>query len=77
MAPWLIYLLIGIALTVIAYLLAPRPKKPKPPEVTDLADPIASAGIPIPVLFGTVKITGLNVLWYGEKRSVRKNVTVQ
>lgn len=66
--PILVQIAISVALTAIAYLLMPKPKQEKP-EVRDLEDPTASAGRPIPVLFGTKKIKGVNILWYGEKTS--------
>ncbi len=64
---WFVPLLLAILFNVIAYLLAPKPKKAQPPEVKDADNPTASAGRPIPVLFGTKSIKGLNVLWFGDK----------
>ena len=71
----LIYLAVVIALMVLSYLLAPKPKTPKPTGTKDLADPVAEAGMPIPTVFGTVTIKGLNALWYGDKRKVRYKVS--
>lgn len=62
-----VQLLIGIALNIVAYLIMPKPKAPKPPAVDDLENPTADAGRPIPVVFGTKTVRGLNVLWYGDK----------
>lgn len=71
--PIIAQIAISIGLQVIGYLLMPRPKPPKPPAVEDLQDPTAEAGRPIPVVFGSMTVTGLNVLYYGEKAiSVRK-----
>lgn len=64
---WFIPLLIGIALQVVGYLLMPKPKSPKPPAAQDLEDPTAEAGRPIPVVFGTITVKGINVLWFGNK----------
>lgn len=66
MAFWLV---IGLALAAVALnlLLAPRAKTPKPDAATDFDDPTADAGRPIPVVFGTVTVKGLNLLWFGEK----------
>lgn len=64
---WLIQLVVAVALAVIAYALAPKPKREKPPETKDLENPTADAGRPIPVVFGSVTVTGPNVLWYGDK----------
>lgn len=65
---WFIPLLLAIAFNVLAYLLMPRPKKDQPEEVKDMENPTADAGRPIPVVFGTVTMKGLNVLWFGDKR---------
>ena len=63
---WL--LIVGaIALSVVNYLLRPKIKTPKPDAAKDLEDPVAEAGKPIPVVFGTITVKGLNVLWFGEK----------
>lgn len=50
-------------------LLTPKPKKTKPDATKDLEDPTAEAGRPIPVVFGTITVKGLNVVWFGDKRS--------
>ena len=66
MAFWLV---IGLAIVSAAlnFLLRPKVKAPKPSELTDLEDPTTEAGRPVPVVFGTLTVKGLNVLWYGEK----------
>ena len=74
---WFISLLIGLALSVVSYLLAPKPKKPKPPEVTELEDPTAEAGRPIPRVFGTLIVKSPNVLWFGEKRERQYKIKVK
>lgn len=71
---WFVTLLLAIALQVVAYLLMPKPKKEQPEEVKDLENPTADAGMPIPVVFGTLTVKGLNVLWYGEKDRDRRDV---
>lgn len=67
MVAWWIILVAAVALTAVSFLLMPRPKAPKPEAVKDLEDPTAEAGRPIPVVFGTITVKGLNLLWYGEK----------
>lgn len=67
---WFIPLLLAIVFNVVAYLLMPKPKREQPPEAQDLDNPVAEAGKPIPVVFGTVTVKGLNVLWYGDKNKV-------
>ena len=68
--PWIAQLLIGVAINVIAYLIMPKPKAPKPPEIKDGEDPVAEAGMEIPVVFGSMRVQKLNVLWFGEKETV-------
>lgn len=69
-----------LAFTVVSFalnlLLAPKIKTPKPDAATDLEDPVAEAGKPIPVVFGTVTVKGLNVLWFGDKRVKTIKVSV-
>lgn len=65
---FLIMLAISIALSLVAYLLMPKPKMPKPASARDLESPTSDAGRPLPVVFGTVTVTGLNILWYGDKQ---------
>lgn len=61
-----ISLLLGILFAVISFLLAPKPKQPKPPEVEDQEDPTADFR-EIPIVFGTLTVKGVNVLWFGDK----------
>ncbi len=64
----LIMFAISLALQVVAYLLTPKPKQPKPDSARDLENPVAEAGKPIPVVFGTVTVKGLNVLHFSDKQ---------
>lgn len=66
MAFWILAAAVVISVA-ISILLRPKVKKPKPDAVKDLEDPTADAGRPIPVVFGTITIKGLNVLWFGDK----------
>lgn len=58
-----IYLIIAL---VVSVALAPKPPKPKAAALDDFDFPTAEEGRPIPVVFGTVRITGPNILWYGD-----------
>jgi predicted phage tail protein len=66
---FLYQLAVGLVLNIIAYLLMPKPKGPKPNEVKDLEAPTAEAGRPIPVAFGDITISGVNVIFYAENES--------
>ena len=68
--PYLIQIVIAIAVAVIAYALMPKPKQQKPPAAQDFEAPTADAGRPVPVVFGTVKVTGVNILYYGDVQTV-------
>ena len=65
--PFIAQLIIGIVINVIGYMLMPKPKQPKPPSVEDLEDPTAEAGRPIPVIFGSITVSGTNIIYYGDK----------
>lgn len=65
---FLIEILISVLISVLAYAIQPKPKAPKPPATSDLEDPVAEQGKPIPVVFGTVTVKGMNILWWGEKK---------
>lgn len=67
-------LLLGVALQIVGFLLAPKPKQEKPPEAEDMDDPTAEAGRPVPVVFGTIQVKGMNLLWFGEKVRVDRLV---
>lgn len=71
---WFVPLLVAVALQVVAYLILPKPKQPKPPAAKDMENPTAEAGRPLPVVFGTITIKGLNVVWFGEKFKRKKKV---
>lgn len=66
-ASLLLQLVVGVALQVIGYLLMGQAKKTKPDTVKDLENPTAEAGRPIPVIFGQMEVTGVNVIFFGEK----------
>jgi predicted phage tail protein len=64
---FLVALAVALITSAISYALTPKPKQPKPEAAKDLENPVAEAGKPIPVVFGTMTIKGVNVLWFGEK----------
>ena len=68
--------LIAVALNVVAYLLQPKPKQQKPASVQDAENPQAEAGMPIPRVFGTVTVKGLNIMWYGDKSHKEYEISV-
>lgn len=65
--PFIASFLIGFGLLVLGYMLMPKPKEPKPPSMDDFEAPTAEAGRPIPVIFGSIEITGVNTLYFGNK----------
>lgn len=65
---------VGLGLQLIGQLFMPKPEKPKPPHLSDYKEPTADSVRPIPVIFGTVEVTGLNALWSGDKAISRRDV---
>lgn len=63
------YIAIMIVSALLSTALAPKPPGPKPAALEDFDVPVAEQGRPVPVVFGTVHITGPNVLWYGNLRT--------
>jgi len=63
-------IVIGLLLSAISYALNPRPRSeaPKAAGLDAFSLPTAEEGRPIPVIFGTVLITGPNVVWAGDLR---------
>lgn len=75
---WWIGLLVGLALTVISYLIMPKPRtNMQPQETRDWESPTADAGRPVPVIFGTLTVKGVNVLWYGDMSTRTEQVKYQ
>jgi hypothetical protein len=64
-------IILWVVTTLISYALRPKPPAGPPPAgLSDFQMPTAEDGREIPVLFGTRKITGANVVWYGDLRVV-------
>lgn len=74
--PWLAQLLIAVALQVLAVVLTPKPKGPKPEAVQQAESPTADADRPIPVLFGTGLMKETNILGSWDKSSRQYQVKV-
>jgi len=66
---FLFQLVLLVASYFISAALAPKPPVPKPAALNDFDVPTAEQGRPVPVVFGTVLLTGPNVLWYGDLRT--------
>lgn len=73
--PWLASVAIGFAFQVVGSLFGPKPEEPKKPALKDFEEPTADASRPVPAVFGTVEITGLNALWWGEKNIRKRMIT--
>jgi hypothetical protein len=67
-------LLIGLAFEVVGYLIMPKVKTDKGQDVTDMDDPTAEGGRPIPVVFGELNVDGLNIIWFGDKATTNRKV---
>lgn len=65
---WLPYAVTELVGQGVNYALRPTPtvQNATPAEITDFDVPTAEEGRAVPVIFGTVRVTGPNVLWYGD-----------
>ncbi len=59
-------LLLFVGSTVLSALLQRRPKDVQPSSLGDFTFPTAQEGRVIPIVYGTVKISAPNVIWYGD-----------
>jgi hypothetical protein len=74
---WFIALLF-IGSLLAGELLRPRPKdNSKPATLSDFNFPTADESRPIPVVWGTVSITGANIIWYGDLQSTQLTRSVK
>jgi len=62
--------LLWYALITIASMLLNQPKKLKPQGLGDFQGPTTTEGRAVPLTWGTVKMTGPNIIWYGDYKSV-------
>ena len=64
----IVLLLLSVALTIISAILQPKPdiEDARPAGLGDFNFPTATEGRAIPVVWGSVKIAGPNVTWYGD-----------
>lgn len=63
---WLILVLVNIGVGIATAILQKPPKDASASGLGDFQAPTAEEGRVIPVVFGTVKIKGPNVVWYGD-----------
>lgn len=76
---WLIWVAIQGALFVLAELLRPKPniENAKPASLGDFQFPTATEDRVIPLLWGTCRQKGPNVVWYGDFRQVPIKKTIK
>lgn len=65
-----VQLAIMVLSAVISYMLAPKAPTPKAAALGDFTVPTAEQDRAIPVIFGRVKVTGPNVVWYGDLSTI-------
>jgi hypothetical protein len=67
-----VQILIGVALEVAGFMI--QNAMTKPPTITDMDSPTASAGKPIPWVFGDRRVNDLNILHFGDKQTVMRSL---
>jgi hypothetical protein len=77
--PWWLTALIYIGLTVVYELIRPKPRfdSPDPAGIGDFRVPTIGEGRVIPLAWGTVKIPGPMVVWYGDLDAIAVTKEVQ
>lgn len=61
-----VQIIISLVFMALSYALRPKPPGQKPAALQDVQAPTAEVGRPIPVVFGTVRVTGPNCTWFGD-----------
>jgi hypothetical protein len=78
MFEFLFMVVLTAILTVVAELIRPKPKieNARPAHLGDFSFPTATEGRVVPLVWGTVRIDGPNVVWYGnlENEPIKKKV---
>lgn len=74
--PWIAMVLISLAMQVVAYVITPKPKGPKPEAVKQAENPTAEAGRPIPKLWGSACVSETNVLGFWDKSTRQYKIKV-
>lgn len=64
------YIVVFALALVVSYAMTPKPQSRPPAGLGDFNVPTAEVGREIPVLFGTRKLEGPNIVWYGHLRTV-------
>lgn len=74
MVAWFVPFLISLALSVVSYVITPKPQQNASSAVRQGEAPVAQAGMPIIKTWGTVWQTEPNVLWTGEMSTKKYKV---
>lgn len=71
--PWWLTVIIWSAVFVVSELIRPKPRfeNARPSGLGDFNFPTATEGRSVPLIWGTVRIKGPNVVWYGGLRQTR------
>lgn len=65
-----IWAVVFVVALVVSYSMIPKPQSAPPAGLGYFNVPTSEEGREIPVVFGTRDITGPNVVWYGDFRTV-------
>lgn len=66
----IIALILVVLSTILSMVLRPKPVPPFAAGLSDFQVPTADDGRPIPVVWGTLRVKGPNVVWYGDLTAV-------
>jgi hypothetical protein len=65
----IIMIIMMIMAAIMAMVFKPKVTPVYAAGLSDFQVPRAEAGSPVPVIFGTVRLKGPNVVWYGDKQA--------
>lgn len=73
---WVIAVIVNVALSLLAMVITPRPKGPKPEAAQQADNPTAEAGVPIFWLRGSARVSAPNVLGFWDKATRQYQIKV-
>lgn len=72
--PFVVKLLITIAIQAAGYALLARGGKQMSQKFENMESPTAEEGAPVPVLFGEMWVSSPNILWTGDKETTKRKI---
>lgn len=75
MPQWIIQLAVGIGMQIIGGMMIGQQQKSEKPSLKDHDEPTADSHQPVPIVVGTVKVDGLNLLFTADRNIKERRVS--